>query len=220
MKIAILDDGIDQTHPFFSGAGYAPPAGFPKGQVDYTTAKVIAARAFPPPGPRGRAGRCRSTASSRRTRRTSPGSPQATRRTIGPARRSPRGVAPRAYLGNYKVLTVPTPTSSGSNGNAPEIAAGIEAAVSDGMDVINLSLGQPEIEPSRDLVALAIAGAAAAGVPTVAAAGNEYGRSSRAQSARPAPPRCNRGRRRDDGGPGRGQGRRSRRPGRRRSRSR
>ena len=44
------------------------------------------------------------------------------------------------------------------------------------MDVINLSLGEPEIEPTRDLVTLAIDGAAAAGVPTVAAAGNEYGR--------------------------------------------
>ena len=44
------------------------------------------------------------------------------------------------------------------------------------MDVINLSLGEPEIEPTRDLVALAIDGAAAAGVPTVAAAGNEFGR--------------------------------------------
>jgi hypothetical protein len=43
------------------------------------------------------------------------------------------------------------------------------------MDVINLSLGEPEIEPTRDLVTLAIDGAAAAGVPTVAAAGNEYG---------------------------------------------
>ena len=85
------------------------------------------------------------------------------------------GVAPRAYLGNYKVLTVPT-EGFGLNGNAPEIAAGIEAAVADGMDVINLSLGEPEIEPTRDLVTLAIDGAAAAGVPTVAAAGNEYGR--------------------------------------------
>ena len=35
------------------------------------------------------------------------------------------GVAPRAYLGNYKVLTVPT-EGFGLNGNAPEIAAGID----------------------------------------------------------------------------------------------
>ena len=51
MKIAIIDEGIDQTHPFFSPAGYTMPAGYPKGQTDYTTAKVIVARAFPPASP-------------------------------------------------------------------------------------------------------------------------------------------------------------------------
>ena len=51
MKIAIIDEGIDQRHPFFSPAGYTMPAGFPKGQTAYTTAKVIVARAFPPARP-------------------------------------------------------------------------------------------------------------------------------------------------------------------------
>src|SRR6185503_1911984 len=83
------------------------------------------------------------------------------------------GVAPNAYLGNYKVLTVPT-ENFGLNGNSPEIAAGIEAAVRDGMDVINLSLGEPEIEPTRDLVVTAINAAAAAGVVPAVAAGNEF----------------------------------------------
>ena len=50
MKIAVLDDGIDQTHPFFSASGYAMPPGFPKGQTTHTTAKVIVARAFVPAG--------------------------------------------------------------------------------------------------------------------------------------------------------------------------
>ena len=83
------------------------------------------------------------------------------------------GVAPNAYIGNYKVLTVPT-ENFGLNGNAPEIAAGIEAAVKDGMDVVNLSLGEPEIEPSRDLVVAAINGAADAGVVPTIAAGNDF----------------------------------------------
>ena len=48
IKIGIVDDGIDQTHPFFDPAGYTMPAGFPKGQNAFTTAKVIVARAFPP----------------------------------------------------------------------------------------------------------------------------------------------------------------------------
>ena len=71
------------------------------------------------------------------------------------------GVAPRAYIGNYKALTVPTDADVGLDGNAPEIVAAIEAAVADGMDVINLSIGEPEIEPSRDIVALALDAAAA-----------------------------------------------------------
>src|SRR5436190_1717353 len=49
-KIGIIDDGIDQRHPFFSPAGFTTPSGFPKGNTAYTTAKVIVARSFPPPG--------------------------------------------------------------------------------------------------------------------------------------------------------------------------
>ena len=174
-KIAILDDGLDQSHPFFSPTGYTMPPGFPKGVTSHTTAKVIVARAFPPRGLAHAAGPrpFDPELSSHATHVAGIAAGNAD--TIGPSGTRLAGVAPRAYLGNYKVLSVPT-DNFGLNGNAPEIAAGIEAAVADGMDVINLSLGQPEIEPTRDLVALAIAGAAAAGVPTVAAAGNEYGR--------------------------------------------
>ncbi len=50
IKIAIIDDGIDQTHPYFSPAGYTMPPGYPKGQTAFTTAKVIVARAFAPAG--------------------------------------------------------------------------------------------------------------------------------------------------------------------------
>jgi hypothetical protein len=84
------------------------------------------------------------------------------------------GVAPRAYIGNYKVLTIPTVSGFGLNGNSPEIIAGIEAAVRDGMHVINLSIGEAEVEPTRDLVARALDGAAAAGVIPVTAAGNDF----------------------------------------------
>ena len=174
-KIAILDDGVDQSHPFFSSAGYTMPPGFPKGVASHTTAKVIVARAFPPRGLVHAAGPLPYDPELSSHATHVAGIAAGNAGTIGPAGLRLSGVAPRAYLGNYKVLSVPT-DNFGLNGNAPEIAAGIEAAVADGMDVINLSLGQPEIEPTRDLVALAIAGAAAAGVPTVAAAGNEFGR--------------------------------------------
>ena len=71
------------------------------------------------------------------------------------------------------MLTIPD-GEFGLNGNSAEIVAGIEAAVRDGMDVINLSLGEAEIDPSRDIVARALDGAAAAGVVPVVAAGNDY----------------------------------------------
>ncbi len=48
VKIGIIDDGIDQGHPYFDPAGYVMPAGFPKGDRPFTTAKVIVARAFAP----------------------------------------------------------------------------------------------------------------------------------------------------------------------------
>ena len=38
------------------------------------------------------------------------------------------GIAPRAYIGNYRVRTIPT-SGFGLDGNSPEIVAGIEAAV-------------------------------------------------------------------------------------------
>jgi subtilisin family serine protease len=174
-KIAVLDDGIDQSHDFFSPAGYAMPPGFPKGQTAHTTAKVIVARSFVPRGVAWPASRLPFDPQLSFHATHVAGIAAGNAGTLGPNGVRLAGVAPGAYLGNYKVLTVPT-EEFGLNGNAPEIAAGIEAAVADGMDVINLSLGQPEIEPTRDLVAAAIEGAAAAGVPTVAAAGNEFGR--------------------------------------------
>jgi subtilisin family serine protease len=50
IKIGVIDDGVDQSHPFFSPAGFSMPAGYPKGNTAYTTPKVIVARSFPPPG--------------------------------------------------------------------------------------------------------------------------------------------------------------------------
>ena len=46
----------------------------------------------------------------------------------GPADRRVSGIAPRAYIGNYRVLTMPT-RGVGLDGNSPEIVAGIERAV-------------------------------------------------------------------------------------------
>src|SRR5262245_34224140 len=40
VKIGIIDSGIDPAHRYFDPTGYAMPAGFPKGQTRFTTAKV------------------------------------------------------------------------------------------------------------------------------------------------------------------------------------
>jgi subtilisin family serine protease len=173
-KIGIIDDGVDQTHPFFDPRGYSPPAGFPKGQTAFTTAKVIVARAFAPPNA-GWTQASRPFDSRYSEHGTHVAGIAAGNRTTAAVSRTPiSGIAPRAFIGNYKVLTVPTVSGVGLDGNAPEIAAGIEAAVKDGMDVINLSLGEPEIEPSRDLVVQAINAAADAGVVPALAAGNDF----------------------------------------------
>jgi subtilisin family serine protease len=179
MKIGIIDDGIDPAHPYFDPAGYSMPPGFPRGDPALTTAKVIVARAFAPPDAGWRyAARPFDPVHSSHGMHVAgiaAGNPS----TVVPARGGrPRteisGVAPLAYLGNYKALTVPTASGVGLNGNSPEIVAAIEAAVADGMDVINLSLGEPQIDPERDAVAQALDNAAAAGVVPVVAAGNDF----------------------------------------------
>ena len=174
VKIGIIDDGIDQTHPFFDPTGLTMPPGYPKGQQAYTTAKVIVAKAFPPPGATWRhAGKPFDPEESGHGTHVA-GIAAGNANTLAEGQRV-SGIAPRALLGNYKALTIPTDANVGLDGNAPEIVAAIEAAVADGMDVINLSIGEPEVEPSRDLVALALDAAAAGGVVPVVAAGNDYG---------------------------------------------
>ncbi len=173
IKIGIIDDGVDQKHAFFDPTGYTMPEGFPKGQVAYTTAKVIVARAFAPPGETWKYATLPFDPEDSGHATHVAGIAAGNANTLANGTRI-SGIAPRAYIGNYKALTVPTASGLGLNGNAPEIVAAIEAAVADGMDVINLSLGEPEVEPSRDLVALALDGAADAGVVPVVAAGNDF----------------------------------------------
>jgi len=172
IKIGIIDDGVDRTHPYFSPRGYRMPRGFPKGRRAFTNAKVIVARAFAPRTPTWRyAHRPFDPLYSEHATHVA-GIAAGNYRTLARGSRV-SGVAPKAYIGSYKVLTIPTP-GFGLNGNSPEIVAAIEAAVRDGMDVINLSLGEAAIDPRHDIVAAALDGAAAAGVVPVVAAGNAF----------------------------------------------
>ena len=129
------------------------PARLPEGPDRCTTPKVIVQRTFAPPSP---ALEVRDDALRPEQQRLVPRHARRRHRRRRPRHRWTAairlsGVAPSAYLGNYKALTIPTP-GFGLDGNSAEIAAAIEAAVADGMNVINLSLGEPEIEPSRDIV--------------------------------------------------------------------
>ena len=184
LKIGVIDQGVDQTHPFFDPSGYSYPPGFPKGQTSFTTPKVIVARAFAPA----------TTTWPKARSPFDPGGDHGTHvagiaagnRTPAPVegRGTLSGTAPRAYIGNYKVLS--TPSNFGLIENAGEVIAGIEAAVRDGMDVINMSFGEFETDPARNVVDQAVDGAAAAGVVPVAAAGNSFGDFGRGSIGSPA----------------------------------
>jgi subtilisin family serine protease len=175
MKIAIIDDGVDQAHPYFDATGFAYPSGFPKGNTSFTTPKVIVARAFPSPSTTWKyaddpfdpkfSDHATHVAGIAAGDYNTP-TPIADNAHVS-------GIAPKAYLGNYKALTVPT-AEFGLDGNSPEIAKAIDQAVADGMNVINLSIGEPEVAPKRDIVVQALDNAAAAGVVPVVAAGNDF----------------------------------------------
>jgi minor extracellular serine protease Vpr len=203
VKIGIVDDGVDQTNPFFDPTGFSYPAGFPKGQTSLTSPKVIVAKAFPGPysGPQGKlavdrlfsfhgtavagvaAGDAGTTAPGTSTIIDSEG-PGGIRCNFAEGGCHPKvtgltGVAPRAWIGNYRVFTVPNPLTPPLNpydcctANTPEIVAAFEAAVKDGMDVINFSGGGPESDPPSDALNEAVTNVAKAGVVPVIAAGND-----------------------------------------------
>ena len=53
VKVAVVDDGVDNEHPFLDPTGFSYPPGFPKGTGGGTSPKVIAARGFAGPGGTG-----------------------------------------------------------------------------------------------------------------------------------------------------------------------
>ena len=162
IKIGIIDTGIDNTHVMFNDEGYEMPEGFPLGNLNFTSNKIIVARVFTKEGdtiedstPRDRDGHGTHVASC------AAGDPN----TVSPLGVM-SGVAPGAYLGNYKVFTSEYTTLE-------QIISALEAAVEDGMDIVNLSLGSDYyINELLDPEALALKNAVKAGVIVVAAAGN------------------------------------------------
>jgi minor extracellular serine protease Vpr len=176
VKIGVVDDGVDPTNPFFNPAGYSYPPGFPKGDTAFTTPKVIGARAFPGPGSgdRGRLPLDRRESFHGTHVAGIAAGDEGTNAPAGadhPPVTGLSGVAPKAWIGNYRVFTVPTPI--GNVVNTPEIVAAFESAVADGMNVINFSGGGPESDPATDATIEMARNTAAAGVVPVIASGND-----------------------------------------------
>ena len=175
MKIGVVDTGVDPTNPFLSPAGFSYPAGFPKGDTKLTTPKVIVARVFPGP--------VRDANSTKPFDNTEPHGTHVSGIAAGdagtnapagpdhPATAGISGVAPKAWIGNYRVFTVPTPL--GHEADTPEIVAAFESAVTDGMNVINFSGGGPQTDPANDAMYEAVHNTVLAGVVPVIAAGND-----------------------------------------------
>ncbi len=162
VKIAVVDSGIDQDHPMFQDAELRPPPEFPKGDAAFTNNKVIVARNFTSERTvadnLGHGTFVAAVAAGRRVQVQLPQVPPV----------SISGVAPKAFLGSYRVFS-----TSGST-EETRVMRSFESAVVDGMDIINLSLGIPDPPPSSsDPLLRMIQNATAAGVLVVAAAGNE-----------------------------------------------
>lgn len=150
VKIAILDTGIDQNHPAFRNFTSNPPAGYPKcrtdnGDCNFTNNKVIAARSYVDLLNFAFGTSPSNTRPDDNTPRDRIGHGTATAMVAaGQSHDSPNGrisgVAPRAYLGNYKVFG-----TRGVNDTtfANVVIKALEEAISDGMDIASLNLGQP-----------------------------------------------------------------------------
>lgn len=166
VKVAIIDSGIDQSHPCFSDAGYAPQT--QKGDKAYTNNKVVVARVFNMKlnqngfdaagiGDHGThvAG---TVACNFQTPVTVDG-------VAVPYKMS--GVAPAALLGNYNVFP-----GDVENARSEDILNALEAAYTDGMDVANMSLGG-DAHGIQDLLTVAVDNLDRANMVVAVSAGNE-----------------------------------------------
>ena len=185
VKVAVVDDGVDHEHSFLAPTGYSYPAGFPKGPGGSTTPKVIVARGFAGPGansaPIDREQSFHGTFVAGVIAGNADTDVEAGRQGFcaeaqggcHPAVQDLSGVAPRAYIGNYRVFNVPLPLGGCCSGTTPEIVAAFEAAVADGMDIINFSGGGPQADPRTDALIPTVANVVRAGVVPVISAGND-----------------------------------------------
>ncbi|HVP47072.1 MAG TPA: S8 family serine peptidase [Bryobacteraceae bacterium] len=195
IKIAVIDTGIDNTHPAFHDSQLAVPSGFPKcgtpsDCTDFTNNKVIVARSYVA---QLAAGFGSNPAATSRpddySARDLDGHGTAVAMCAGGETNTGpsgtiTGMAPKAFLGNYKVFGSPE-INNFSTGDV--IISAIEDALNDGMDIAELSLGAPAFSgpldqgPACGLTgttpcdpeAAAVENAVQMGMLVVVAAGNE-----------------------------------------------
>ncbi len=195
VKIAILDTGIDQTNPAFQDSSLPIPPGYPicsGSDCGFTSNKVIVARSYVRQlavgsSPLNPAADSRPDDYSPRDREghgTAIASTVAGVINTGVVTFS--GMAPKAYLGNYKIYGSPEVNDFTED---DVIILALEDAVKDGMDIVSFSTGGPAFtgpldsgsacgNPAGvpcDLSAAAFEAAAQAGMVIAAAAGNEGG---------------------------------------------
>jgi subtilisin family serine protease len=153
IKVAVIDSGIFVTkdgagnytgNACFNDAGYTMPAGYPKGDTRFTNNKVIVARAYFRPSDPPTAGNdtpVQGPGASPHGTHTS-GTVACNAGTVGNGL-TLTGIAPKAYLMNYRIF-YPTSSPDGfenGNGWVVEIVKAIEDAVADGADVLSNSWG-------------------------------------------------------------------------------
>ncbi len=192
IRIAIIDSGIDQTHPAFQDSSLPMPAGFPicsGADCSYTNNKVIVARSYVR---QLAAGSSTNPAADSRPDDYSPRDRDGHGTAVASCAAGEintgvvtfNGIAPKAYLGNYKIYGSPGVNDSTSD---DVIIQALEDAYQDGMDVINFSSGAPAFSGPLDsgsvcgndqgvpcdLVSQTFETLAEKGLIIVAAAGNE-----------------------------------------------
>lgn len=167
IKVGIIDTGVDPQHPAFNDPSLVAPPGFPKtnraADVPFTSNKVIVARSYAINSDGSAAPAIDTDGHGTSNAMISAGA--AVTGPLGPL----SGIAPKAFLGSYKVF----PDDPNANASEDWIIRALNDAVSDGMDVINLSLGTVLAgRPGNDLLAATAEAATQAGKIVTISAGN------------------------------------------------
>jgi minor extracellular serine protease Vpr len=178
IKIGDIDTGIDETHPFFDPTGFSYPPGFPKCDAadstshtpdqdcKYVSPKVIVAKVFYNKAQQQGLDAQAIQDHGTHTAGIAAGVTGQTAVVNGVSIDDMSGIAPGAWLGNYNVFP-----DDVLNARSEDILNAVDAAVEDGMDVLNLSLGGT-YHGNNDLLAMGLDNAVDAGVVVAVAAGN------------------------------------------------